>query len=802
MSIPKKHTPMIEQYLKIKAEYPDHILLYRLGDFYELFFDDAKKASKLLDLTLTARGQSGGDPVPMAGVPHHAIEGYLTKLVHLGETIAICEQIGDPATSKGPVERQVTRVITPGTLTDEALLHAEQDSLLLALFADSNRIGLACLDLAGGRLNLSEVDSLTALEQEIARLAPSELLLQPRLFEQAAFLQKSTICLQYRAESTYEKSDAIQRLRDVFSEDAFDSASLPTALCAAGSLLAYVQDTQKRELSNLYKLTCDDLQNTLQIDTNTRESLELTRNLRNSQENTLFSVLNTTVTPMGARLLSRWIQKPLLSREILNARSASIETLLTHQGYATLQEAIQPIGDMERILSRIGLLTARPRDLIRLRSALTELPMIQSITQKFKAPLLEVLAEKIQTFPPLAQLLTKALVENPPTLIREGGVIAEGYDEHLDELRNINEHAEDFLIKLELAERERTGLSTLKVGYNQIHGYYIEISRAQSAQAPADYIRRQTLKNVERYIVPKLKAFEDKILSSRERALTQEKLLYEQLMKIVNEHLTPLQATAEVLAELDVLSCFAERAESLHWNKAELLETSELYIEGGRHPVVESALDVRFIPNDITLSTKRRLLIVTGPNMGGKSTYMRQTALIVLLAHIGSFVPAKKARIGSFDRIFTRIGASDNLSRGHSTFMVEMTETAQILKNATGNSLIIFDEIGRGTSTFDGLSLAYAIATHVITHVKAATLFSTHYFEMTDLPNHFPTAANIHLGATEYADKLVFLYSVEEGPASQSFGIQVAKLAGLPDQVTTVAKQKLAQLEREAFTTE
>lgn len=792
---------MIQQYLRIKAEHPDHLLLYRLGDFYELFFEDAKKIASLLNLTLTSRGQSGGEPIPMAGVPYHSVEGYLTKLIRLGETIAICEQVGDPNTSKGPVERQVTRVLTPGTLTEEALLNEHQDNLISAIHHDNSCFAIASLDLAGGRLSISELSSLNDLEEELSRLNPSEILLNESLINQIPFLKQTLCCLQIRKASSFQTSQGRKRLEALFPLTVHPNIqTLTSGQGAVASLLDYVENTQKRELSHLYKLSIESPTDAIQMDPNTRRSLELTLNMEGSQENTLFSILNTTACPMGARLLSRWIQKPLLSRVTLNERFDALDELINEQHYQTAHQILKSIGDVERILSRIGLLSARPHDLIRLKQALKELPELKSFLSNFSCSRLTTLNDSLCVFPELEQHLEKALNENPPNHIRDGGVIAQGYDETLDELRGLSNDAERFLLAIEQEERARTGLSTLKVGFNQIHGYYIEISRSQSKQAPNDYIRRQTLKNVERYIFPKLKSFEDKILSSKERALSREKQLYESLMLTCQQSLTDLQLSIEVVCELDVLSCLAERGDTLGWHRPQLSNTNEIDIIAGRHPVVEQALDIPFVPNDLKLHSNRQLLIITGPNMGGKSTYMRQTALIVLLAHIGSFVPAERASIGRFDRIFTRIGASDNLSRGQSTFMVEMIEAATIMKLATQNSLLLIDEIGRGTSTFDGLSLAYSIAAYIADTIKAPTLFATHYFEMTEIPLEFPRAANIHLGAQEHHDDLIFLYTVEEGPTNQSYGIQVAKLAGLPNQIIAMAKEKLAELEKNATT--
>jgi len=793
----KEHTPMMQQYLRIKNDYPHQLLFYRMGDFYELFFDDAKKASDLLDITLTARGQSAGSPIPMAGVPYHAADGYIAKLVALGEIIAICEQIGDPNTSKGPVERQVVRIITPGTLTDEALLDERQDNLIIAIHNCDLHYGIACLDLSSGRFHISDISTEEVLQHEIERLKPAEILICETVIP-PTFLKKFKALRKIPAKSFDVKFSA-EYLTNHFQNKNYilKKDSVPSDLCvgAAGALLQYVKETQKVELPHIHTLTIENTHENIQIDLHTRRNLELTQNLMGTRENTLLSVLDTTQTPMGSRLLARWIHQPLLDRDILNQRLNAIQTLLSNQDYINIQNALKAIPDIERILSRIALLSARPQDLTRLRRALQNLPLLKSSLNAISDPLISKLLEQLQTFPELRDILERAIVETPAATIREGDVIAAGFDKELDDIRNLTDNAEDFLIKLEHSERKKTQLSTLKVGYNRISGYYIEISRAQAELAPKHYLRRQTLKNVERYITPELKEFEDKILSSRERALAREKFLYESLMIQIQRSLISLQTTAQTIAILDVLGCFAERAETLNWHKPQLLNTTELQIRSGRHPVVEQTLNMPFIPNDIDLRQDRRMLMITGPNMGGKSTYMRQTALIVLLAHIGCFVPATEAKIGLFDKIFTRIGAQDDLSSGRSTFMVEMTETSNILRYATPQSLVLMDEIGRGTSTFDGLSLAWAIALHLATEIKAYTLFSTHYFEMVQLPSLFPEIVNVHLDAVEYGDTLVFLYNVQEGAANRSYGIQVAKLAGVPDSVLKRAKEKLLELE-------
>lgn len=791
-----EHTPMMQQYLGIKDEHPDHLLFYRMGDFYELFFEDAIKVSNLLDITLTARGQSAGKPIPMAGVPHHAAESYIAKLVRLGETIAICEQIGDPELSKGPVERRVVRILTPGTLTDEALLEEKQDNFLVAVVEHDDTYGFACLDLTSGRFHLSEVVGQSAFAMEFERLHPAELLLSETFPK--ALIPNKTCPIQFRSNACFDFKVTTKILKQhfkVLNFKCFGCQDLTLALQAAGALLQYAKEMQRHDLPHIRYLTVDQSNEILQMDANTRRHLELTCNANGDRTQTLLSILDTTKTAMGSRLLGRWLNKPLLIRNVLNARLNAIQCLLTKQSHHLLQETLKPIGDIERILTRIALSSARPQDLTRLKRALQSLPAFKSLIEQLSDPLLSSLSRQITLFPELLDTLNRAIIDNPPSHLREGGFIAAGFDTELDEYRTLSENSEAFLVQLEIQERNKTGLSTLKVGYNRVHGYYIEISRLQANLAPANYQRRQTLKNAERFITPELKTFEDKVLSSRERALAREKFLFDTIILQIQALLAPLQTTASAIAECDVLACLTERAETLNWHCPELVETQELSIQSGRHPVVEQVLSAPFVPNHLNLHPDRRLLMITGPNMGGKSTYMRQTALIVLLAHIGSFVPAEKARIGVFDKIFTRIGAQDDLSSGRSTFMVEMVETAHILNHATSKSLVLIDEIGRGTSTFDGLSLAWAIAYHLLTEIRAFTLFSTHYFEMTELPTLQPAAINVHLNAVEYGESLVFLYQVQEGPASKSYGLQVAQLAGVPNSVILHAKNKLLELE-------
>ena len=791
-----EHTPMMQQYLRIKAQHPQELVFYRMGDFYELFHDDAKRAAELLDVTLTARGKSGGEPIPMAGIPYHAAEGYLARLIKAGVSVAICEQIGDPATSKGPVERQVVRIVTPGTVTDEALLNERRDNLLAAAAQVGDQFGLALLDLATGRFVVQEVDSMEALAEQVQRHSPAELL-APEDLELSAEIG-SRPGLRRRAPWEFELETALRLLNQQFGTmnlEAFGCSHMHAAVVAAGCLLQYARDTQRTELPHIRSLHTESSDETVALDGASRRNLEIDLNLSGGDQNTLLSVFDSCKTAMGSRLLRRWLNNPLRRLSTLQERQDAIAALIDNYGFEPLRESLKPVGDMERILGRLALRSARPRDLARLGASLTQFPEIQQHLAATSATLLAELGREIGEWPQTVDLLERALVDNPPVVIREGGVIANGFDSELDELRAISENAGDYLVQLELREKERTGIPTLKVGYNRVHGYFIEISRGQSDKAPADYIRRQTLKNAERFITPELKEFEDKALSAKSRALAREKALYEELIGTLNESLAELQAAAAGVSQLDVLACLAERADNLRLCRPQLGTEPGLDISAGRHPVVEQVLDEPFVANDIDLRDDRRMLVITGPNMGGKSTYMRQTALIALLAHCGSYVPADSARIGLLDRIFTRIGSADDLAGGRSTFMVEMTETANILRNASEHSLVLMDEIGRGTSTYDGLSLAWACAHFLAEKVRAFTLFATHYFELTDLPNQCREVANIHLNATEHGDSIVFLHRIQEGPASKSYGLQVAKLAGIPAEVLTEAKQRLQALE-------
>ena len=797
---PESHTPMMQQYLRIKSEYPGMLVFYRMGDFYELFYDDARRAARLLDITLTARGKSNGQSIPMAGVPYHAADNYLAKLVKLGESVAICEQIGDPNTSKGPVERKVVRIVTPGTVTDEALLEERNDNVICAIAQQAGRFGIATLDITSGRFTVMEVAGHESLEAELERLNPAELLIDEDATLGTAITQRAGVKTQ--APWLFDSQTGYRLLTEQFGTQdlaGFGCEQHTLAIAAAGCVLQYVKHTQRSALPHIRSLITEQQQDSVIIDAASRRNLELDSNLAGGTQHTLVAVLDNTVTPMASRLLRRWINRPIRNRGVLRQRYQAINTLLQDQHYQSLREVLQGIGDIERILSRIAIRSARPRDFAQLRDTLERLPVVHDVVSgildKQTSPLLSALDAQINEYPDLYNLLMRAIIDTPPLLIRDGGVIAPGYDQELDELRAIKDNAGQFLVELELREKKQTGLSNLKVSYNRVHGYYIEVSRLHADKVPDNYIRRQTLKGVERYITPELKAFEDKALSSTERALAREKALYDELFDKLADFIAPLQTSAAALSELDVINNLAQCAAELNFCEPEISGNPGILIEDGRHPVVEQVLQGPFIPNSVSMGDNKRLLIITGPNMGGKSTFMRQTAIIALLAYTGSFVPARRAVIGPIDRIFTRIGASDDLAGGRSTFMVEMTETANILHNASANSLVLMDEVGRGTSTFDGLSLAWASAEYLARNINAFTLFATHYFELTTLPETHPNVANVHLDAVEHGDSIVFMHSVKDGPANQSYGLQVAALAGVPKAVIERAKLKLYQLE-------
>ena len=803
----EKHTPMMQQYLRIKAEHPHTLLFYRMGDFYELFFDDAEKAVRLLGITLTHRGSSNGVPIKMAGVPFHSVDQYLARLVRAGESVAICEQIGDPATSKGPVERKVVRIITPGTLTDADLLPAKAERPLLALCRHAQRrtvtVGLAWLSMASGALRLMEFsgDAETVqarLRQELERIAPAEILLGDDCVAEADWLTRTTAVPGWHFDVPAGEKALLAQL-SAATLSGYGADDLHAALGAAGALLRYAQSTQTQSLQHVRTLATERENEYIGLDAATRRNLELSESLRGQDPGpTLFSLLDHCRTSMGSRLLRHWLHHPRRERQVAQQRHAAINTLLRADACANLADILNEVPDIERITTRIALMSARPRDLAGMRRGLQQLPAIRACLatcmRDADAPLLASLAENLATPDAGLDLIERAILPEPAAMVRDGGVIAAGFDAQLDELRSLSQNAGQFLLDLETRERNRTGIANLRVEYNKVHGFYIEVTHGQTDKVPDDYRRRQTLKNAERYITPELKAFEDKALSAQERALTREKQLYEQLLRDLAGHIGTLQRIAQAVAETDVLMALASHALRYAWCAPELVAEPALEIKQGRHPVVESTIE-RFIANDCSLNADRRLLLITGPNMGGKSTYMRQVALITLLAYVGSFVPATGAQIGPIDRIYTRIGAADDLAGGRSTFMVEMTESAAILNGATEQSLVLMDEVGRGTSTFDGLALAWAIARHLLEATRSFTLFATHYFELTQLPENQPAAANVHLSAVEHKDSIVFLHAVQPGPASQSYGLQVAQLAGVPQAVIRAARRHLAELE-------
>ncbi|HZE59297.1 MAG TPA: DNA mismatch repair protein MutS [Burkholderiales bacterium] len=789
MSTPDSHTPMMQQYLRIKGEHPDILVFYRMGDFYELFYDDAEKGARLLDIALTSRGVSAGVPVKMAGVPVHSVEQYLAKLVKLGESVAICEQVGDVATAKGPVDRQVTRIVTPGTLTDSSLLEDKADNILLALTRDKATVGLAWLSLASGTLRVTEV-APQALQNEFRRIAPAEVLVADGVVLDGYFLTRLPT---WHFEVEAGKRKLLKQL-GAGTLTGFGVEDLTLAIGACGALLEYAGKTQGQALAHVTTVTAERAGEYVRLDAATRRNLELTETLRGEPAPTLFSLLDECATGMGSRLLRHWLHHPLRERETLKHRHEAVACLV--ESFNEIHRVLRGFSDVERITARIALKSARPRELTGLRESLGLLTNLRAAVDQAPA-LLQQLTADLATPDACIALLRKALKEDPAARIVDGGVMADGYSAELDELRALQTNGGTFLAELEARERTRTGIPNLKVAYNSVHGYYIEVSNAQADKVPLDYRRRQTLKNAERYITPELKTFEDKALSARDRALALEKSLYDALLDALNEHVPQLQRIARALAQLDVLAAFGASAAKRNYVRPQFVEDRGVEIDAGRHPVVEGQVE-NFIPNDCKLSATRTLLLITGPNMGGKSTYMRQVALIVLMTHIGSFVPAKGARIGPIDQIFTRIGAADDLAGGRSTFMVEMTESASILHNATAQSLVLMDEVGRGTSTFDGLALAWAIARHLVERNRALSLFATHYFEMTRLALEYKEVKNVHLDAVEHKDTVVFLHAVEEGPASQSYGLQVAALAGVPKDVIRRARRYLELLEESA----
>lgn len=795
----KQHTPMMQQYLKIKSDHPDTILFYRMGDFYELFYDDAREASRILDITLTARGKSGGNPIPMAGIPYHAAENYLAKLVRQGRSVAICEQIGDPATSKGPVERKVVRLLTPGTLSDDAFLKANEDNFLSAFYGDISQGALASLDISTGRFVVSETNSAEEISSELNRIKPAELLCTEELLPILSEMTDASI--QKVPGWSFNLESCISILTEQFKVhnlQGFGIEGSPAVISSAGALLQYIRDTHNTSLNHIRSIQIEDRSDSVQIDPSTRRNLEIDINNNGEEDFTLCWVMDRTQTNMGSRLLKRWFNQPSRNIDLVNQRLGGVEKLINNQDYLSIQPFLKIVGDIERPLTRISMGSARPRDLSKLSTALNVIPDIKCLISSIEAKIFHRINIEMDHHESIKDLLKNAIIENPPHLIRDGGVIAKGYDSLLDELRSIKDNASMHLLEIEKKERDNSGIATLKVGYNRVHGYFIEISKSQSVdEMPAHFVRKQTLKNAERYITPELKEFEDKALSAKSKALSREKYLYEELQLNIANHISALQQSAKALAELDVLCCFSERASALNLHRPTLTNKAEIQITGGRHIVVEQLLDKPFVANDCILDEKKQLAIITGPNMGGKSTFMRQTAQISLMAYAGSYVPCQSAVIGNIDRIFTRMGSSDDIASGLSTFMVEMTETANILNNATDYSLVIMDEVGRGTSTFDGLSLAWAAAFQLATEIRCMTLFATHYFEMTSLTEQLKNCHNYHLDATEHEGRVYFLHKVQEGPASKSYGLHVAELAGIPPKVCDMAKLKLLELEAE-----
>ena len=799
---PVKHTPMMQQYLRIKAEYPDMLLFYRMGDFFELFFEDARRAAELLDLTLTSRNKNSADEIPMAGIPVHAIEGYLAKLLKRGESVALCDQIGDPATSKGLVERKVTRVITPGTVIEEELLQRQKENYLLALSSSNSKYGLAYLDLSSGKFLLQTCNSINEFHDELERINPAEIILTEDDQLNSELIQRIE---KYSHRSIpswhFEYEASVTALCKQFGTkdlSGYGCDDQPLAISAAGAVLQYVKDTQKTHLTHIDSLQVCHKDEYLAIDSVTRKNLEIETSIQGDSKHSLVNVLDKTACAMGSRCLRSWLNQPTRNETILSQRHAAIEEFLQLNSYTDLHDLLANIKDIERIRSRIALQTAQPRDLDALRSTLLCIPDIQEQLKSYQNELFLESLELLDGHETLTTKLEQALGEELPALIRDGGVIKTGYDKELDELRNTNTNANQFLIDLEQQEKAATNIANLKVSYNRIHGYYIEIPRSHSDQAPEHYTRRQTLKNAERYITPELKKFEDNVLSAKDRSLKREKFLYGQLITELNESLTIIQNSSKALSQIDALANLAERAATLNYVQPNFLKENSIDIKQGRHPVIEHAQSEPFTANDAYFDEQRKLLLITGPNMGGKSTYMRQIALITWLAYSGSFVPAEKCNIGPIDAIYTRIGASDDLSSGRSTFMVEMTEAANILNNASEQSLVLMDEVGRGTSTYDGLSLAWCCAEHLSEMNQSYCLFATHYFELTQLPELFDRMHNVHIDAIEHNEKIVFLHAVKEGPANQSYGLQVAQLAGIPKSVIASAKLKLKQLESEA----
>lgn len=788
------HTPMMKQYLAIKSQYPDKFLFYQMGDFYELFYQDAEKISKLLDITLTSRGQSGGSEIPMAGIPIHSVDQYLERLIGMNLSVAICNQIGDPAKSKGPVERKVVRIVTPGTLIEENLLDDRQENLTASVFVSNNQFGIATMEISSGRFLGYEVDNVAALLDTIRLINPAEIIASDN---QKPLEDDTTV---HQVPSWYFDSARVENvLCELFETkflDAFDCSEFPVATRAAGALVLYIQDLHGQALTHVNGIEYKQLSSFLNMDEVTRKNLEIEIGHDGSSQNSLVRIFDDCLTSMGARMLRRWFNAPITDRTELVARHDAVDWLTDAQLVEGLQHLLKPVVDMERILSRISMKTARPRDLIGLRNSLEILPELHDLVNNSSTPLIDSLQADLTPRQNIYEMLKAAIRDDPPNIIRDGGVLRDEYDQELGELRRIQKASGELLLQMEAEQQRATGIAHLRIRYNRVHGYYIEIPRSQQNSVPENYVRRQTVKNAERYVTEELKEFEDKMLGAKGKALLREKYLYDQILENLKPHIAEIMRCARALACLDLLVNFAHKAQELNLCRPELDNHSIIEIIDGRHPVVEQTIPGKqFIGNSTLLDESTRMQLITGPNMGGKSTYMRQIAIIALLAHTGCFVPAHSARIGFIDRIFTRIGAADDLAGGRSTFMVEMTEMASILRNASQNSLVIVDEIGRGTSTFDGLALAWSCARDLAMRIRSLTLFSTHYFELTELESELPELANVHLDAVEHGDSIVFMYKVKQGSASKSYGLQVARLAGIPDHVIASSRKKLTNME-------
>jgi DNA mismatch repair protein MutS len=786
------HTPMMQQYLNIKAEHPDMLLLYRMGDFYELFFDDAKKAAQLLHLTLTQRGQSAGDPIPMAGIPYHTLDNYLQKLIKQGESVAICEQVGEAQNGKGPMIREVTRIITPGTITDENLLDAKSDQVLLSVLPHNDAFILSWLDVTNGQSHAMHINHLAALESEILKLRPQEILLPDTWREHSAVLNNCIVT--HKPDAFFDASFSHQHLSEIALSTDED------VLKALGGLFHYLQETYRQQVPQITHLLVETPEDYLQLDANTQMHLELLQNQQGQQEYAFIQLLDVTQTVLGSRLLKRWLVKPLRQQSKILERQQAIAYFLNH-GVSRIREQMRQFYDIERIATRIHLRQTKPRELIQLKNSLLCIPpILEQLSHHHESTLITACIQDFKPQPELISLIQTAIVEEPPVLIRDGGVIAEGYHAELDELRNIRQHAHEHLMDIEHRAQLDSGLTQLRLGYNRVSGYYFEVSKAQSANLPPQFIRKQTLKNNERFITEELSNFEAKLLSAESKALQKEKQLFEELLENLSAYIPTLRLISHSLAQLDVISTLAERAQKLNWCCPKMVNEKKLHIIQGKHPIVSAYSPHQFVPNDLDLNEEAYLWLITGPNMGGKSTYMRQNALIILLAHMGSFVPAKAATIGIVDQIFTRIGASDQLAKGQSTFMVEMSEMAYILKHATEHSFVLIDEIGRGTSTHDGIALAHACAVHLAQKTKAYTLFSTHYFELTELAERHTIIKNMHMDVIIKGQEILFLYQLKHGAITESYGLEVAARAGFPEEVLRNAKIKLQELHQNPIT--